>query len=1271
MAATGTAAKGMWSAMGGWVGIGITALITGFSLFAGAMNDTSKAADNAKDSIQGYISALQQSQGVINDNVRSAAVAAITTAKLGDSSVDLTGYAKTLGFTLTDLTDAFTGVAGKSEQVEAAYNSQKTALQGIIDKGQIKSTQGQVTYTAEAQQAISSLDLLNQQHTAWSALADQASTAGATAKEKNDAIAGSASGAADATSNLATQQDITNAAMQAGADPTAAMKDALKDMKAAADEANTAGQFLWATLEQIHGGNISAEQSARLEAAAFRGIGSAANDAADAHQKVIDAQDKLDKLASHLGTTLNGQAVSASNLAVTQADVDQATRDLTAAKLGESDASDKQFDANLKAAQAGIDAAGAAYAQKAAMGDLAGATADASAKTQDARDQFIKAQTDLGMTAEDANALADKYHLIPDEVVTNLQLNGTEQVQTALQKVNELNTALDQINNKNVRYTIIGDQVTRLDTSHPGSAASTNDLRPAAPGNADGGWVTGPGGPRDDLVHIRVSPSEFIVNAAQAKKHGPLLEAINNGTMGFADGGVVPGGGDTSATAGAAVAVTAPDAVVCAAAWKAIGDAAKNTWEQVIRPVMEALSQRNTQAGVDFTAMATLIQTEQQGTIQPTYDAINVGSQGVGTWQQWLRDVWAQAWQANQDATSNTWNVLGGSLFPAITSGLGNLGAAQQNLAATTGQAWSQIGGSIQGTYDGQIVPAWTGVQGFANEVGSFFSGISTGIGSATDTAKADIQQITDAINGFFALVDGKTPQAADGGAVSTLLGVQAKADGGMITAGTGPRSDDVLVRVSKGEYVVNAAATAKHRGTLDQINYGFADGGHVGDTIAGNLSNVIVSGVERAIGAGVDKALAKFSGGFSAAAGFNPSQDPSSFGWQRAANIQPFSWGGLSTSVAGGTQGLWNSLLTALAPTIPGGIVDIGGFENRDNVNSPGVPSFHAYGLAMDVNAGSNPNGVDPHSIQGGQYVIPIGPAESLASKLGMLWGGDFQGTKDPMHFEIHVSPSAITGIGAPTTAAAGGDWLSQTLAKIKSAQAFNPAYSSTGGVEQWRATVDQALTMIGQPTSLDNIVLNQIRTESSGDPNSINLSDSNATVLHDPSIGLVQVIGSTFRNTLAAHGFSNLIPLGQRNPIANLVAGMLYAIDRYGSIAQGMQGHAYAGGGLVPGYAPGQDTVPAWLSPGEAVISRMNGYKNKNKALLDTAASWFGGSVVYPDSLPPAGFGGGQVEIHNHTHNHYHTGNEGINIGTIENNTQGDVLADLAWARAKASFG
>lgn len=59
---------------------------------------------------------------------------------------------------------------------------------------------------------------------------------------------------------------------------------------------------------------------------------------------------------------------------------------------------------------------------------------------------------------------------------------------------------------------------------------------------ADGGMISGPGGPRDDRVPIMASNGEFIVNSASAKKFAPMLHAINSGSLSrFADGGMVGG----------------------------------------------------------------------------------------------------------------------------------------------------------------------------------------------------------------------------------------------------------------------------------------------------------------------------------------------------------------------------------------------------------------------------------------------------------------------------------------------------------------------------------------------------------------------------------------------------------------------------------------------------------------------------------------------------------------------------------------------------------
>lgn len=52
---------------------------------------------------------------------------------------------------------------------------------------------------------------------------------------------------------------------------------------------------------------------------------------------------------------------------------------------------------------------------------------------------------------------------------------------------------------------------------------------------ADGGYITGPGGPRDDKIPTMLSNGEYVVNAGSTAKHLGLLENINK----MADGGLV------------------------------------------------------------------------------------------------------------------------------------------------------------------------------------------------------------------------------------------------------------------------------------------------------------------------------------------------------------------------------------------------------------------------------------------------------------------------------------------------------------------------------------------------------------------------------------------------------------------------------------------------------------------------------------------------------------------------------------------------------------
>jgi hypothetical protein len=126
---------------------------------------------------------------------------------------------------------------------------------------------------------------------------------------------------------------------------------------------------------------------------------------------------------------------------------------------------------------------------------------------------------------------------------------------------------------------------------------------------------------------------------------------------------------------------------------------------------------------------------------------------------------------------------------------------------------------------------------------------------------------------------------------------------------------------------------------------------------------------------------------------------------------------------------------------------------------------------------------------------------------------------------------------------------------------------------VTRWNPIVKCVLVSLRQSTDDQQVadVDTIIRNESSGDPNAINLWDSNAKAGH-PSIGLMQVIKPTF-----AYYRTTQLPDDQYNPAANIYAGINYAVHRYGSIHNVPGLVSLRSGGRYVGYSVDEPFDPA----------------------------------------------------------------------------------------------
>lgn len=123
-------------------------------------------------------------------------------------------------------------------------------------------------------------------------------------------------------------------------------------------------------------------------------------------------------------------------------------------------------------------------------------------------------------------------------------------------------------------------------------------------------------------------------------------------------------------------------------------------------------------------------------------------------------------------------------------------------------------------------------------------------------------------------------------------------------------------------------------------------------------------------------------------------------------------------------------------------------------------------------------------------------------------------------------------------------------------------PDVHVSGNVEQW---IEQARKILAQHgihlSDADIRALKLIiQHESGGNPNAVNNWDSNAAAGH-PSQGLMQCIPSTF-HAHALPGYDQNI----KDPVSNIIAGVRYAISRYGSLSSvpGVRGVA-SGSGYV----------------------------------------------------------------------------------------------------------
>lgn len=242
-----------------------------------------------------------------------------------------------------------------------------------------------------------------------------------------------------------------------------------------------------------------------------------------------------------------------------------------------------------------------------------------------------------------------------------------------------------------------------------------------------------------------------------------------------------------------------------------------------------------------------------------------------------------------------------------------------------------------------------------------------------------------------------------------------------------------------------------------------------------------------------------------------------------------------------------------------------------RNNPNHPvaGLNGPHVRGVAADINPGREVFGSIASKFGLGFTV----PTESWHVQL--VNALDAAGASVP---SIKRVLSGLTGgLGAVVDGGLGrvrnaAQQRLQTLAEGLGASGGDGTAPSGGAAApkgEVRSWLTKALRITGHYSEANlNALYRRTMQESGGNPSAINNWDSNAKA-GDPSIGLLQTIGATFR-AFMLKGHGNI-----RDPVDNAIAAIRYMFSQYGHVVDAGPG-GYSMGGLVKAIGASTDLPP-----------------------------------------------------------------------------------------------
>jgi tape measure domain-containing protein len=376
---------------------------------------------------------------------------------------------------------------------------------------------------------------------------------------------------------------------------------------------------------------------------------------------------------------------------------------------------------------------------------------------------------------------------------------------------------------------------------------------------ANGGFISGPGGPRSDVIPALLSNGEFVINAASTQRFLPLLEAINSGKYGRFSGGGAAGQAFTTTT-------DKPDYYLLETA----GTVAESYRSSLQTPGL-SIGERTLDIGK--TLFSSLLDSTSDvldtvdGQTQGLLDAVGVGgggetaatTGGIGgtgdtvrnttrrltefekamealqkrydtgriTLDQYSRAV--EDLERNQrmseegirELAFNYSRQLTENMKQELATSLADLLSGRASIKEFFGTILDTFTNDIISTFSDSFTSSLFDKLGLDKIFNDLFENMFTSIQSAVfgSTGDFDFSSIFKNIGTWFGAI---------------LGGVGGAATGGLITGPGSGTSDSILAKLSDGEYVVNARSTKAFLPLLEEIN-GYANGGYVGKVTPSN----------------------------------------------------------------------------------------------------------------------------------------------------------------------------------------------------------------------------------------------------------------------------------------------------------------------------------------------------------------------------------------------------------------------------------------------------